>query len=501
MDRTHRFSDRGAYPRDSNPCGSSHLRVLPRSRDWPPLTYRDSRGHDSRERSATHETQGLRPRVISFRSSMVEHMLIRNLKCLGAIAAAVVCTAAVSSSQQPSSPPAGTARIAGFVFDDTNDRPLEGIEVRLSGAANPRTPFEATTKVDNKGHFEFAKVPDGRYSVLVGGARGYSGSCYGLVGNSRDCGVLAVGVDDVKDDLNFRLSRGAIIHGVVRNENGEPLSRMPVHASIRDSSGVMVDVHFASTNDEGEYEFSYVPPGRFILDVTLGALFPESLSAFYPGTLELEKAEFVEVGVGDEVRADIRIPNVETYALQVKPATVTGDSISKFEATLVETGGWGTPRDGEVAADMSATFTNFDAGQYVLHGRGRVGNQTLVAWQLLNVPEDLKPLTLVLKPTGTIRGRLIPERGGIKFIDAIMVVPLFVVDGEEARSWDLKGFRVAIDGSFVIDGLYGTQRLRVDGLPSGWKVRSIMRGRTNVEAGIDVESGETIDVVITIGQQ
>jgi hypothetical protein len=230
-------------------------------------------------------------------------------------------------------------------------------------------------------------------------------------------------------------------------------------------------------------------------------VFPKALSAFYPGTLELEKAEFVEVAVGDEVRADIRMPNIETYALQVKWATVTGDSISKFETSLVETGGWGTARDGEVEADMSVTFSRFDAGQYVLHGKGRAGNQTLGGWQLLNVPQDLKPSTLLLRPTGAIRGRLIPERGGIKFTDAIMVVPLFIVDGEEARGWDLKGFRVAIDGSFMIDGLYGTQRLRVDGLPSGWKVRSIMRGRTNVESGIDVESGATIDVVITIGQQ
>src|SRR5688572_33091661 len=110
---------------------------------------------------------------------MREHLRIRNLKCLRAIAAAVVCMAAVPSPQQPTSPPVGTATIAGFVFDDTNNRPLEGLEVKLSGAANPRILFSASTKVDNKGHFEFTKVPDGRYSVSVG-ARGYKGSCYGL---------------------------------------------------------------------------------------------------------------------------------------------------------------------------------------------------------------------------------------------------------------------------------------------------------------------------------
>lgn len=423
-----------------------------------------------------------------------------NLKRVGAIALAIVCTAAVSSLQQPTSAPAGTSTIAGFVFDDTTNRPLEGVEVRLRGAANPRRPFSASTKVDHKGHFEFAKVPDGMYSVSVG-ARGYDGSCYGLVGKSRDCGVLAVGVDDVKDDLIFRLIRGAVIHGVVRNEHDEPLPRVPVHASIRDSDGVMVDVYFASTNDKGEYEIGYVPPGRFILEVMSAALFPKPLSAFYPGTLEFEKAEFVEVAVGDEVRADIRMPQIEAYSLQVKPTSVTRDPITQFEASLVETGGWGTARDGEVGADMSVTFSRFDAGQYVLHGRGRAGNQTLGGWQLLDVPQDLKPSTLLLWPTGTIRGRLLPEGGGIKFTDAIMVVPLFIVHGEEARGWNLKGVGVAIDGRFVIDGLYGTQRLRVEGLPLGWKVRSIMRGRTNVEAGIDVESGETIDVVITIGRQ
>ena len=42
---------------------------------------------------------------------MSEHRLIRNLKCLGAIAAAVVCTAAVPSPQQPTTIPAGTATI------------------------------------------------------------------------------------------------------------------------------------------------------------------------------------------------------------------------------------------------------------------------------------------------------------------------------------------------------------------------------------------------------
>ena len=246
---------------------------------------------------------------------------------------------------------------------------------------------------------------------------------------------------------------------------------------------------------------AYVAPGRFLLNVISRAAFPRAISVFYPGTLEIERAEFLDVDVGDDIRADIRMPKIETYALQVKPTTVTGDPISKFEASLVATGLWGTARDGEVAADMSATFADVDAGQYVLQGKGRAGNQTLAAWQLLDVPQDLKPWTLLLKPTGTIRGRLIPERGGIKFTDAIMVVPLFIVDGEEARGWGIEGFRVAIDGSFAIDGLYGTQRLRVDGLPSGWKVRSIMRGRTNVEAGIDVESGEAIDVVITIGQQ
>lgn len=104
----------------------------------------------------------------------------------------VAAAPAVASPQQTATIPAGTARIAGFVFDDMTNRPLEGVEVRLDGAANPRIPFSASTKVDSKGHFEFAKLPDGSYSVLVG-ARGYSGECYGLtvVDGSRQCGVLA----------------------------------------------------------------------------------------------------------------------------------------------------------------------------------------------------------------------------------------------------------------------------------------------------------------------
>src|SRR3990170_8026678 len=117
---------------------------------------------------------------------MVEQLLIRNLKCLGAIAAAVVCTAAAPSPQQPTTVPAGTATIAGFVFDETTDRPVEGaeVEIRLSSATKT---FSMSAKVDSKGHFEFAKVPEGSYSVLVH-ARSYDGSCYGF----KDKAAIAV---------------------------------------------------------------------------------------------------------------------------------------------------------------------------------------------------------------------------------------------------------------------------------------------------------------------
>ena len=108
----------------------------------------------------------------------------------------------------------------------------------------------------------------------------------------------------------------------------------------------------------------------------------------------------------------------------------------------------------------------------------------------------------MLKPTGTITGRIVQERGGVAPVEGWRVAATFTLNGKDVDpQWTAQG-AVAADGRFTIDNLYGTRVLRVVGLGEEWEVRSILQGRSDVRTtGIDVESGQTIDVVIIVGRR
>ena len=67
---------------------------------------------------------------------------------------------------------------------------------------------------------------------------------------------------------------------------------------------------------------------------------------------------------------------------------------------------------------------------------------------------------------------------------------------------DINEAPVAADGTFRLDGLFGTRRLQLIGLGPEWEIRSIVHGRTDVtSAGVSVTADAEADVVITVGRR
>jgi len=58
--------------------------------------------------------------------------------------------------------------------------------------------------------------------------------------------------------------------------------------------------------------------------------------------------------------------------------------------------------------------------------------------------------------------------------------------------------QVSADGSFTIDGVFGTRTFRVAGLDSDWQVVAVRQGRSDISLGIDLAPGTTIEIAIVV---
>ena len=61
---------------------------------------------------------------------------------------------------------------------------------------------------------------------------------------------------------------------------------------------------------------------------------------------------------------------------------------------------------------------------------------------------------------------------------------------------------VAPNGTFRLDGLFGTRKLQLIGLGSEWMIRSIVQDRSDVTAaGVTLAADTEAKVVVTVGRR
>ncbi|MEJ7666397.1 MAG: hypothetical protein WKG07_46230 [Hymenobacter sp.] len=61
---------------------------------------------------------------------------------------------------------------------------------------------------------------------------------------------------------------------------------------------------------------------------------------------------------------------------------------------------------------------------------------------------------------------------------------------------------VASNGTFTLDGLFGTRKLQLIGLDPGWEIRSIVQDRSDVTgSGVTLAADTEAKVVVTLGRR
>jgi hypothetical protein len=303
------------------------------------------------------------------------------------------------------------------------------------------------------------------------------------------------------------------VSGRVTDSSGEPVAGARVRSGLRaDRNGRAVFVMhrlprgWVVTDADGRYRLDSVPSGEAVILVTVPRTPPGAdarfrlRDAFHPGAAGLDEATPIQLEPGvHHPGVDVVVPRTELYAVEVVLGAAAGahdvrvvlvaaagDVVRNLPWSPDGAGGPGQPR--------------LPAGRYLVRATGRDTDGIRAAWQEVHLQGDVQ-LHLDLEPAGRIHGRVVAERAGVPPAAATQVVADLLLDGRAVDPLAPDRTDVGPDGRFAIEGLFGSRRLRMIGLPDGWQVIAVRHeGSDRTESGIDVGPGQTVlDVEIVIG--
>lgn len=248
-------------------------------------------------------------------------------------------------------------KIAGTAVNAITGAPLAGARVTLADTRIRARMIGVVTGAS--GHFEFARVPEGKYS-LQGARRGYISAAYEQ--HEQYSTAIVTGPDYATENLVLKLTPTAMITGHVTDESGEPIRGASVGLFREDHNGGMTRierVNNATCDDRGYYEFSLLRPGTYFVSVhakpwfaihpstaaeTPGNSTPRVLpgldvtypTTYYGGATESERATPIAVNGGDRVEIDVRLNPVPALHIIFRVPEGPAGEPARFQPPVLE---------------------------------------------------------------------------------------------------------------------------------------------------------------------
>jgi hypothetical protein len=268
--------------------------------------------------------------------------------------------------------PSGTAVISGVVLTaDQNGSPVRLARVTLNSVDRGGPSETGTT--DGTGRFTFRGLPAGRYSIQAS-KRAWLDTNYGESRLGRPGTAVAVRDGERVTNLVMRMTRGAVITGVIRDTTGEPQPGVQVRVLrfvTRDGvrtleRPISTSPNDPVTEDDGVYRAYGLPPGEYVVvagvrggassdrglggqeirpiepnevDRTLAGTLPAARSGgtmtyspvYFPGTTDVGAATTLAIGPGEE-RAGVDIEYSLLPAGRVLGTTVLSPDLTAARA-------------------------------------------------------------------------------------------------------------------------------------------------------------------------
>jgi hypothetical protein len=172
-----------------------------------------------------------------------------------------------TAGAQPAPKPTTGYRIAGTVVNAASGEPVRRATVTALSEADFHEIESAET--DNEGRFALDGLPAAKYP-LTASKRGFLTSFY----DEHDGGfntAIVTGPDQDTSGLVFRLTPGALLHGVVTGDGGDPVEGAKVmlflKAHVHNPGARITRAGETRTDDTGAYEFDGLAAGEYLLAV------------------------------------------------------------------------------------------------------------------------------------------------------------------------------------------------------------------------------------------
>jgi uncharacterized protein (DUF2141 family) len=202
--------------------------------------------------------------------------MIRHMTRLVEITAAIVVATVVATAQQRDAaaprPAPATGVVGGLVLsDEATPRPVRRAVVTIN-SVDGRTASQTTVSGDD-GRFVFDALPAGRY-VLQSSKRAWLDASYGATRLGRPGTPVAIADGQHVTDLTIRMTKGGVIAGVIRDDQGVPMPAVNVAVmrwAMRNGQRVLVPTWTTRTtpvtDDTGAYRFYGLAPGDYVVGV------------------------------------------------------------------------------------------------------------------------------------------------------------------------------------------------------------------------------------------
>jgi hypothetical protein len=409
--------------------------------------------------------------------------------------------------------PKGTAgRIRGRVVFESG-QPNVPTVLRLSGPGGERP---LTTGPD--GQFSIAGLRAGVYTLntAAGGGLGVSAQ--------QSSRTVALREDEDLDGVELLLPRGGAITGTVVDEHGEPVQGARVSALlVQDKAGRLVAERAGGvrrTDDRGRYRLYGLPPGTYIIGVSLDASLFRSgrdnsgyAPLYYPGTPVLGSATPVQLA-GDADGVHMTVAPVSTVRVRGGAVDGAGPLVAGTARLLASRSG-SIVHEGEtvpIGADGAFAFSNVPPGDYVVQVVGAGPGRTGLFGRATVAVADAEPAPLTIETSrgSTLEGRFVvegePEPGlcmrmtrlGASVNAPCPEAPTFTllpIPLEPDVAFDRAPSVVRTGTTFWVTGLFGRTAFALRGAPSdSWRLKSISIGGLDVTDRFDFgETPQTID--------